>query len=78
VGEDAATQVLGELALDVARQAAAVGRVKLSEHGLGVTCHQLVQHRAFRLASLIAAPQRLSGGAGGLFIHATCERARAT
>jgi hypothetical protein len=34
--EDAAAQVLGELALDVARQAAAVGIASLGEQGLGM------------------------------------------
>ena len=36
MGEDAAAQVLGELALDVARQAAAVGIAVLGEQGLGM------------------------------------------
>jgi hypothetical protein len=40
--------------------------VKLAEHVLGVTCHQLVQHRAFGLTSLMAAPKQLSGDAGRL------------
>jgi hypothetical protein len=50
VGEDAAAEVGGELALDVAREAAAVWiRVaQLGEEGLRVARDQLVQHRPLR------------------------------
>ena len=77
VGEDAAAEVGGELALDVAREAAAVWiRVaQLGEEGLRVARDQLVQHRPLGGAALVAA-ERLSGGAGRAFVEATREHAR--
>jgi hypothetical protein len=75
VGEDAAAEVGGELALDVPREAAAV-RIRvaqLGEQGLRVARDQLVQHGPLGCAP---AAERLSGGAGRAFVEATGEHAR--
>jgi len=76
VGQHAAPQVLGELALDVARQAAAIGVLQLRQHRLRVLRHELVQHRALWRASLVAA-ERLSGRASRAFVDTSREHARA-
>jgi hypothetical protein len=78
VREDAAAQIRGELALDVARQPAAVGVgvAQLGEQRLGVPGHQLVQHGSFRGAAPVPA-ERLSGRAGRPFVQAADEHVSA-
>jgi hypothetical protein len=74
--EDAASQVGRELALNVPREAAAVGIgvSQLGEHGLSMARDQLVQHGPLGCAPLVAA-ERLSGGAGRAFVETTGEHA---
>jgi hypothetical protein len=78
VREDAASQIRGELALDVARQPAAVGVgvAQLGEQRLGVPGHQLVQHGSFRIPAPVPA-ERLSGRAGRPFVQAADEHVSA-
>jgi hypothetical protein len=74
VGEDPATEIRGELTLDVAWQATSL-RVRgpqLGEHRLRMTRDQLVQHRALRRAAL-AARDWLSGRAGRPFVQTAAE-----
>ena len=72
--EDPTAQVLGEFALDMTRQPSAVGVgvALLGEHRLRVAGDQLVQHRALRRTSTVAA-QRLSARAGRPFVDAASE-----
>jgi hypothetical protein len=78
VGQHATTEVRRELALDVARQAAAlgVGVAQLGEHRLRVARDQLVQHGALRRAPSISS-DRMSGRAARPFVRAAREHARA-
>ena len=74
VGKDAATQVRRELALDVARQPAAV-RVSvahLREHRLRVLGDELVQNRALGGPAAVAG-ERPSRRAGRTFVEAARE-----
>ena len=59
VGKEATAQVGGELAVDVAGQAATVGVAELGEQGLGVARDEFVQDGALGGAPLVAAGQRL-------------------
>jgi hypothetical protein len=77
VGKEATAQVGGELAVDVAGQAATVGIAELGEQGLGVARDELVQDGALGGAPLVAAGQRLSGSAGRAFVEAAGEHGRA-
>jgi hypothetical protein len=77
VGEHPAAQVLGELAIDVAWQAASVGIAELGDQRLRVARDQLVQHRVLRCASLVAVSQCLSGRAGRSFVESAREHPRA-
>lgn len=73
MGEHAATQVRRELALDVARQPAAVGIVaQLGEHRLRVLRDELVQDRALGCPAPVAG-ERPSGRAGRTFVEAARE-----
>jgi len=77
VGEHPAAQILGELPIDVAWQAASVGIAELGDQGLRVARDQLVQHGVLRCASLVAVSQRLSGRAGRSFVESAREHPRA-
>jgi len=77
VGKEATAQIGGEFAVDVAGQAAAVGIAELGEQGLGVARDELVQDGALGDAPLVAAGQRLSGGAGRAFVEGAGEHGRA-
>jgi hypothetical protein len=72
------TNVRGELALDVARQAAslAIGIAQLGDHRLRVAGDELVQHRVLGRAPPVT-DERLSGRPGRSFVEATREHARA-
>jgi len=76
VGEHPAAQIFGELAIDVAWQAASVGIAELGDRGLRVARDQLVQHRVLGRASLVAVSQRLSGRAGRSFVESAREHPR--
>ena len=69
MGQHAAPQVFGELALDVTRQSATlgVGCTHLGEHRLRVLRDELVQHRALRVTASVAG-ERLSGRARRSFV----------
>ena len=73
----AAFAVGGEIAVDVAGQAATVGIAELGEQGLGVARDELVQDGALGGAPLVAAGQKLSSGAGRAFVEAASEHGRA-
>ena len=73
VGEHPATQILGELAIDVAWQTASVGIAELGDQGLRVARDQLVLGRA----SLVGVAQSLSGRAGRSFVESAREHPRA-
>jgi hypothetical protein len=71
VREDAAPQVRGELAFDVARKPAALGGdvAQLGEQRLRVPGDQLVQHGSLRRTPTVTT-ERLSGRAGRPFVQA--------
>ncbi len=74
VREDAAPQIRGEFALDVARQptTVGVGVAHLGEQRLRMTGDELVQHGSLGRAAAVAA-ERLSGRAGRSFVQTAGE-----
>jgi len=71
MGQHAASQVFGELALDVTGQSAPFGVncADLGEHRLAVPRDELVQHRALGVTALVTG-ERLSGRVGRSFVQA--------
>lgn len=78
MGEDAAAEVRGELALDVARQsdAVGVGVAQLGQHRLRMARDELVEHRVLGGPATIAG-ERPSGRTGRAFVETAREHARA-
>jgi len=74
MGQHAAPQVFGELALNMTGQSATfgIGCAHLGEHRLPVPRDEFVQHRVLGFAASVAG-ERLSGRAGRSFVQAARE-----